>query len=54
MPQRVICERCGKVLYTGDDLKPPDEIILMHNGQCPKCGKKLALVPTKIDVKPAD
>jgi ribosomal protein S27AE len=53
VPQRVICQKCGYVLYDEDDLKPPDEILHQHNGKCPKCGKKLALVPLDVEVKPA-
>ena len=53
MPLLVVCEHCGELLYKGMDIKPPDEIILAHNGECPKCGKKLSLVPIKVEVKPA-
>lgn len=53
VPQRVVCQKCGYVLYEGDDLKPPDEILHQHNGKCPKCNKKLALVPLDVEVKPA-
>ncbi|MEM3609201.1 MAG: hypothetical protein QXM65_08130 [Candidatus Bathyarchaeia archaeon] len=52
MPQRVICQGCGQVLYEGVDLKPPDEILNQYNGKCPKCGKKLSLIPIDVDVKP--
>ena len=53
VPQRVICQKCGYVLYDEDDLKPPDEILHQYNGKCPRCGKKLALVPLDVEVKPA-
>lgn len=53
MPQRVVCKKCGCVLYDDDELKTPDEILNQHNGKCPKCGKKLALVPLDVEVKPA-
>jgi len=52
MPQRVVCQKCGYVLYEGDELKPPDEILQRYNGKCPRCGRKLALVPLDIEVKP--
>jgi len=52
MPQRVICHECGEILYEGDDLKTPDEIIQRHNGRCPKCGRKLSSVPSSVEVKP--
>ncbi len=53
MPQRVICHGCNQVLYEGAELRPPDEILHQHEGKCPKCGKKLSLLPIDVDVKPA-
>ncbi|MEM1586754.1 MAG: hypothetical protein QXX99_00110 [Candidatus Bathyarchaeia archaeon] len=52
MPQRVFCGGCGEILYQGYDIKSPEEIYEMHNGRCPKCGKKLLLMPQKIEVLP--
>jgi len=52
MPQSVICHECRHVLYNGKNLKPPDEIILKHDGKCPNCGKKLALVPIDVEISP--
>jgi hypothetical protein len=52
MPQRVTCQECKHVLYEGEELKPPDEILHMYNGCCPKCNKKLALLPIDVEVKP--
>jgi len=54
VPQRVICQKCGAVLYDGTELKPPDEIIQSHDGKCPTCGKKLSFIPKNVEVKPAD
>ena len=54
VPQQVVCHECGFVLYEGGELKPPDEIIQQHDGKCPKCGKKLSFIPTKVDVKPTE
>jgi DNA-directed RNA polymerase subunit RPC12/RpoP len=50
VPQKVICEKCGFVLYEGSELKPPDEIIQTNDGKCPKCGKKISFIPKKVDV----
>jgi rubredoxin len=52
VPQRVVCQGCGHVLYQGAELKPPDEVLHQHDWKCPKCGKKLALIPIDVDVKP--
>jgi len=51
MPQQIICQKCGAVLYEGIELKPPDEIIQDYDGKCPKCGKKLSFIPTNVEVK---
>ena len=52
MPQRVICHGCSHVLYEGAELKPPEEILQNYDGKCPKCGKKLSLLPIDVEVKP--
>jgi DNA-directed RNA polymerase subunit RPC12/RpoP len=54
LPQTVICEKCGFILYEGIELKPPDEIIQTNDGKCPKCGKKISFVPKKVVVRSAD
>jgi len=51
VPQRVSCDRCGAILYEGEELKSPEEILQMHDGKCPKCGRNLSLTPKKIEVK---
>jgi len=50
LPQKVICEKCGFVLYEGTELKPPDEIIQTNDGKCPNCCKKISFIPKKVDV----
>jgi hypothetical protein len=52
MPQRVICHGCKHILYEGKDLKPPDEVIAQHGGKCPKCDRKLSLLPMEVEVNP--
>lgn len=53
MPQRVTCQSCGRILYEGPELKPPDEILHEHEGKCPGCGKKLSFIPIDVNVRPA-
>jgi hypothetical protein len=50
LPQKVICEKCDFILYEGTELKPPDEIIQINDGKCPKCGKKISFIPKKVEV----
>jgi DNA-directed RNA polymerase subunit RPC12/RpoP len=52
MPQRVLCDKCGAILYEGFELTPPDEIVQRYDGKCPKCGKKLAFSPENVVIKP--
>jgi hypothetical protein len=52
MPQRVVCHDCRHILYEGAELKPPDEVIQDCGGKCPKCGRKLSLLPQDVEVKP--
>lgn len=51
MPLQVICEKCGFVLYEGEELKPPYEIIESHNGKCPGCSKRLSSVPKILEIR---
>ncbi|UCE16525.1 MAG: hypothetical protein JSV12_02635 [Candidatus Bathyarchaeota archaeon] len=51
LPQQVVCEECGRILYDGVDLRPPEELIQEYDGKCPKCGKKLSFAPKKIEIK---
>jgi len=41
LPQRVTCSECNNVLYEGDILKSPQDIIKKYDGKCPKCNRKL-------------
>ncbi|MEM2111627.1 MAG: hypothetical protein QXX08_07095 [Candidatus Bathyarchaeia archaeon] len=52
MPHEVKCHGCGELLYQGEELKSPEEIHQIWNGKCPKCGKKLSLMPQNVEVKP--
>jgi len=51
LPQKVICSKCGYVLYKGMELKSPDEIIQKYE-KCPSCGRKLSIKPIKIEIEP--
>ncbi len=47
----MICKKCGTVLYEGEELKPPYEIVEIYDGKCPACDKKLCFVPTHVEIK---
>jgi len=49
----VICSGCGAVLYEGEELIPPDEVIHRYDGRCPSCGRKLSITPVSVEVEAA-
>ncbi|MDI9620042.1 MAG: hypothetical protein QFX33_04450 [Candidatus Nezhaarchaeota archaeon] len=51
MPQVIKCVNCGYVLYKGNDLVPPREVIKKFHGKCPKCASTLNQTPISIDVQ---
>jgi len=50
MPQKIICGSCNEVLYEGNDLKLPEELVQQFKGTCPKCGKRLSFDPRNIEI----
>ena len=53
MPQRILCKNCDEVLYEGDLLKSPQDVIKKFDGKCPECGKELSFEPDAVSVKPS-
>jgi len=51
VPQLIKCAGCGEVLYEGDEIKAPYEIISTYDGKCTKCGKKLSPTPIRVNIK---
>jgi len=51
-PQRIICSKCGDLLYTGLELETPSETIQRNGGYCPKCGKKLGFTIETLKIGP--
>lgn len=52
MPQKILCEACGSILYHGLELETPTEIIQRHSGICPQCKKKLEFETEKVKIVP--
>jgi len=50
MPEVIRCSNCGVVLYRGDELTNPKEVIKRYNFRCPKCGRKLEVPPKEIKI----
>jgi hypothetical protein len=54
LPQRILCSKCQEVLYEGDLLKSPQDVIKKFEGKCPKCGKELCFETDGVQVKPCE
>jgi len=54
LPQRILCKGCNEVLYVGDLLKSPLDVIKKFEGKCPKCGKDLAFEKDAVSVKASE
>jgi phage FluMu protein Com len=54
MPQKIICKECGEVLYEGELLKSPQDVIKKFEGRCPNCGKDLNFATDAVKVQPCN
>lgn len=52
LPQKIICATCKEVLYEGELLKSPQDVIKKFEGRCPKCKKDLKFKTESVDVHP--
>ena len=52
MPQKIQCSTCKEVLYEGELLKSPQDIIKKFDGKCPKCKKALKFNSDGVNVTP--
>ena len=50
MPLEIVCGGCGKVLYTGFDLKSPKDVIRASENKCTGCGNSLSPSDFTIEV----
>jgi DNA-directed RNA polymerase subunit RPC12/RpoP len=54
MPQRIVCSECSSLLYEGDILKSPQDIVKKFDGKCPNCGRKLVFSTKNLSIYPCD
>jgi NAD-dependent SIR2 family protein deacetylase len=52
LPQKTVCRSCKEVLYEGELLKSPQDIIKKHEGKCPKCKKELKFTTEGVEIHP--
>ena len=46
----LVCSKCGHTIYSGFDLRSPNDILKPMNYSCKKCGAKLTPSNFKVDV----
>jgi ribosomal protein S27AE len=51
LPEIIKCAKCGYVLYKGNDLIPPRDVIRKFDGKCPRCSSTLSQNPVSIEVR---
>lgn len=54
MPQKVTCSECNYLLYEGDILRSPQDIIKKYDGRCPKCNRKLGFTGEGVCILPCE
>lgn len=54
MPQKVVCSECNYLLYEGDILKSPQDIVKKYDGRCPGCNKKLGFNTNSVSIYPCE
>jgi uncharacterized protein with PIN domain len=52
MTFKVVCQKCGQVLYEGRDMIPIYRLRAKLDNRCPACNRKLSATPKNIELKP--
>ena len=54
MTYEIACTHCGTSLYSGFDLRSPNDVLKATGYKCKKCGAMLTVQNFKVDVKKID
>lgn len=54
MTYEVACRKCGATLYSGFDLRSPEDILRVSGYRCKKCGVKLTAQKFDVHIKKLD
>lgn len=54
MPQKIVCSECDYLLYEGDILKSPQDVVKKYDGRCPGCGRKLGFSTNGVSIHPCE
>ena len=52
LPQKAMCSECGFILYEGDLLKTPNDIMRKFEDRCPECRRRLIFSMDRISITP--
>jgi len=50
----IACMSCGSSLYSGFDLRSPNDVLKVLGYRCRKCGAKLSTDKFQVEVRKAD
>jgi DNA-directed RNA polymerase subunit RPC12/RpoP len=50
----IACMVCGAALYSGFDLKSPNDVLKTAGYRCKKCGAKLSIDKFHVEIKKLD
>jgi predicted SprT family Zn-dependent metalloprotease len=50
----IACMSCGSSLYSGFDLRSPNDVLKVLGYRCRKCGAKLSADKFQVEVRKAD
>ncbi len=54
MTYEIACMSCGTPLYSGFDLRSPNDVLKAMDYRCKKCGSKLSTLKFRVDVRKID
>ena len=54
MTYEIACMLCGSSLYSGFDLRSPEDVLKTADYKCKKCGTRLSADSFRIDVRRID
>lgn len=54
MPLKIVCSKCGYVLYDGKDIISVTTIIDKYRGRCPKCKHRFSTKNIRMKILPVN
>ena len=54
LPQRAMCSECGFILYEGEALRSPQDIMSRYDDRCPECKRMLVFSMDRVSITPCE